>query len=68
MNEKNGIVAVSTISIGTDEYKELVRRSAYLDVIMSVADGEKSYILSEVVGMIKIALTPVFLAGGDCDA
>lgn len=49
-NSYNGFIGSACID--SEEYRTLVKRSAYLDVILKVAGGP-SYVLADVVNCIK---------------
>lgn len=62
MNNDILISEVGSVTIDIDEYRELVRRSAYLDVIMSFAHDPKAFILTDISCVISD-----LLAGRVCD-
>jgi hypothetical protein len=51
MNETSNDILLSvtgTVTINTDEYRNLVERSAYLNVLTAFARDPKTYLLSDV--------------------
>lgn len=53
MNENILISAEGSVTIDVDEYRELVRRSAYLDVILSFARDPKTFMLTDISCMVS---------------
>lgn len=53
MNENILISAEGSVTIDVDEYRELVRRSAYLDVILSFARDPKPFVLTDISCMVS---------------
>ena len=47
------VAAAGTITIDTAEYRELVERSAYLNVITAFAADPKTYILQDIACIVK---------------
>lgn len=62
MNNNILISEAGSVTIDVDEYRELVRRSAYLDVILGFARDPKTYIVTDVSCMVSD-----LLAGADED-
>lgn len=50
------VAAGGTVTIETEEYRELLKRSACLDVILGFLNDPKSYILSDVCCVVDVLL------------
>lgn len=50
------VAAGGTVTIETEEYRDLVERNAYLNVIMGFLHDPKTYILSDVCCVVDVLL------------
>ena len=57
------VVSDDTITIPREEYDTLVKKSAYLAVLMASVDAKYGGIISSVAGAVKACMN-----GGECDA
>ena len=52
MNNEILVAAGGTVTIDTEEYRRLVEQNAYLNMILAAASDPKSYILSDITGLV----------------
>ena len=52
MNNEILVAAGGTVTIDTEEYRRLVEQNAYLNMILASANDPKSYILSDITGLV----------------
>ena len=53
MNSKILVAAGNTVTIDIEEYRRLVEHSTYLNTILSLADGPRAYILSDIISAVE---------------
>lgn len=52
MNNEILVAAGGTVTIDTKEYRRLVEQNAYLNMILAASNDPKSYILSDITGLV----------------
>lgn len=59
------VAAGGIVTIDTDEYRRLVERSAYLNVILAFANDPKAYILSDITCVVGDLLKKAVITAED---
>lgn len=59
------VAAGGTVTIETEEYRDLVERNAYLNVIMGFLHDPKTYILSDVCCVVDVLLNKPVITGDE---
>lgn len=53
MNNEILVAAGGTVTIDIEEYRRLVEHSTYLNTILSLANGPRAYILSDIISAVE---------------